>query len=625
MATGTVNTTNKIAVWCVTEKGCSLGRQLTKELSGCHLFAPVSKIAKTSVEIPFDRLAPAVTVNFRNYSAHIFIMATGIVVRIIAPLLKTKMEDPAILVMDEAARHVISLVSGHLGGANALTEKVAANTGADPVITTATDIAGITSFDTLARRLKAKVEPKVGIKKTATALLEGRPVALICDEAVYKAVQREFPAVTHFKTIDPDALKSFEALCIISDATPALPDSLKDMALFLRPPTLALGIGCNRGTEEEEITNAIHHVLTTYRLSPLSIASIASVDLKADEEGIIKAAETLRIPFQTFPPSELNRVSETTVGLSPDSSQAMKHIGVKGVAEPAALLAAGKGADLIIPKQKIGNVTVAVARKPLTNLISRKGRLSIVSIGPGGPDYITLHARKLLNRANTVVGYTKYIELIKPFTTGKEIIQTGMTREIERVEAAIDAASKGKNVALVASGDAGVYGLAGLALELASKKEADIEMEISPGITAAVSAAAIVGAPLTNDYITLSLSDLLTPTETVISRIHTAAVSGMVTVIYNPKSRKRTRLIALLQETFLRYRAPETPVAIVTHALRKGQHTVLTTLKDFLTVEITMNSIVIIGNAETVIISSPDGPRMVTRRGYERKTKSTKL
>ena len=567
---------------------------------------------------PFGRLEPAVKKAFRTYPAHLFIMATGIVVRMIAPLLESKLADPAVVVMDEGGQHVISLISGHLGGANALTDTVADLTGADPVITTATDVAGIIAFDTLAQRIGAKVEPKTAIKATATALLNGQPVALVCDPNFYDAVRPDVPRVTHLNTADPEELKKFEAVCIISDTPLELPDPLKRKTLFIRPPTLCLGIGCNRATPKAEITAAVETTLKDFGLSPLSVFRIASADRKADEAGLKGFAKERAIPFVTYSADALNTVSETHTGLSPDSEHAMKHLGVKGVAEPAALLGAGEGAHLVIPKQKIGNVTVAVARRPIPVPV-REGSLTVVGIGPGHLAYLTPHAKRALRRADTLVGYTKYIQLVEPFIEGKEVIQTGMTRETQRVIAALEAATAGKKVALIGTGDAGIYGLAGLALELAEKRGDTFPVTISPGITAGIAAAAVVGAPLTNDYITLSLSDLLTPRETVIARIEAAAASGMVTVIYNPKSKKRTELIALLQKAFLRHRPSETPVAVVTHALREGQAHVLTTLADFLNEEITMNSVVIVGNADTVILPTADGPRMVTRRGYEQK------
>ncbi len=609
---------SEIALWFLSKRGLRHAVALSKSLKIFCFIPKGVHMEKSIPHISFTRLAPAVAEAFHTYPAHIFIMATGIVVRIIAPLLKSKMEDPAVVVMDEQARNVVSLLSGHLGGANALAETVAALTGANPVITTATDVAGLTSFDSLARQFGAKVEPKEAIKATATALLNRQLVALVCSDDLYRAIRGSFPSLTHYGRVDVEALKNFDACCMITDTEITLPPEISQRTLFLRPPTLVLGIGCNRGTTEGEIQMAVEKTLRKARLSPLSIFRVASVDKKANEAGLKGFAKSLGIPFITFPPQMLNTLSETHDGLSPDSAQAMKHLGVRGVAEPAALLGAGKGSRLIVPKQRIGNVTVAVAQRPFI-FPRRKGLLTIVGIGPGHQDYLTSDAKRALQTADTIVGYTRYIQLIEPLLAGKEVIQTGMTREIERVEAALTAAESGKKVALIGTGDAGVYGLAGLAIEHATIRKSPVPIKISPGITAAISAATVVGAPLSNDYITLSLSDLLTPRETVIARIKAAAASGMVTVLYNPKSKKRTQLIALARETFLKYRSPKTPVAIVTHALRDGQTHVLTTLQDFLNEVITMNSVVIIGNEDTLILPTPEGPRMVTRRGYERK------
>ena len=613
---------NKLAVWVLSDRGRTLGKRLISRFSGAALFYLGDPSAQSvdSTETPFASLKEAVAGAFHEYDAHLFIMAAGIVVRMIGPLLVDKRTDPAVVVMDERARHVISLVSGHLGGANDLAGEIALITGADPVITTATDLSGQMAFDTLARRMDARVEPKTAIKGTSAALLAGKPVALICDNALLERVRKDFPSVVHFEKADIKALDRFEAACIVSDTVLPIPTPLKNRVLFVRPPTLTVGIGCNRGTDREEITTAVSDVLKSHTLSLLSVFQVASVDRKADEPGLAAFAQSLDVPFATFDAQQINTLfSEDGHGLSAPSEPARKHVGVNGVAEPAALLAAGAGAELIVPKQKIGNVTVAVARRPLPADSLVRGHLAIVGIGPGDTAYLTCHARRAIEAADILAGYTKYMALIAPFTAGKEIIKTGMTRETERVDAAIEAALRGNRVALIASGDAGIYGLAGLAMERAEQCGGDLEISVSPGVTAAVSAASVVGAPLTNDYITLSLSDLLTPTETVLDRIRAAAFSGMVTVVYNPKSKKRTRLIRLLQEEFLKFRPPETPVAIVTHALRTGQETVITTLGVFLEADISMNSIVIVGNADTILLDTPNGKKMVTQRGYERK------
>lgn len=244
-----------------------------------------------------------------------------------------------------------------------------------------------------------------------------------------------------------------------------------------------------------------------------------------------------------------------------------------------------------------------------------KGKLFVLGIGPGGIDYMTARSRYLIETSDAVAGYKNYIELISSLIGDREIISTGMTREIERVDRAIDAAVSGKTVSLVCSGDSGIYGMAGLVYERMDIRNIHVEVEVSPGVTAGIAAGSILGAPLTNDFIIISLSDLLTPAETVKKRVMAAAQSDMVTAVYNPISKKRRELIEHLQQQFLIFRDKSTPVGIVTHALREGQRAEIRTLVNFLEADMNMNSILIIGCSDTYIIND----KMVTRRGYQRK------
>ncbi len=248
-------------------------------------------------------------------------------------------------------------------------------------------------------------------------------------------------------------------------------------------------------------------------------------------------------------------------------------------------------------------------------MTDNKGKLFVLGIGPGNINYMTVHTRHLLETSDVIAGYKNYIELIAPFAINKEIISTGMTKEIERVDRAIEAASVGKTVSLVCSGDSGIYGMAGLVYERMELTGIDVEVEVSPGVTAGIAAGSLLGSPLSNDFITISLSNLLTPTETVKKRISVAAQSDMVTVIYNPVSKKRKELIEFLHLEFLKHRENTTPVGVVTHALRKGQKQEIRTLDNYMEAEMDMNSILVIGNSDTQIING----KMVTRRGYERK------
>ena len=246
---------------------------------------------------------------------------------------------------------------------------------------------------------------------------------------------------------------------------------------------------------------------------------------------------------------------------------------------------------------------------------NNKGKLFVLGLGPGDINYMTAHTLNLIEASDVIAGYKNYIELISALTEDKEIITTGMTKEIERVDKAIEAAANGKTVSLVCSGDAGIYGMAGLVFERMEATGIDVEVEVSPGVTAGIAAGSLLGSPLSNDFITISLSNLLTPTETVKDRISIAAQSDMVTAVYNPISKKRKELIEFLQQEFIRHREKTTPVGIVTHALRNGQRKEIRTLDNFLQAEMDMNTVLIIGNSDTCIING----KMVTRRGYERK------
>lgn len=213
-----------------------------------------------------------------------------------------------------------------------------------------------------------------------------------------------------------------------------------------------------------------------------------------------------------------------------------------------------------------------------------------------------------------VAGYNTYIDLVDELISEKqEVISTGMTKEIDRVEMALEAAQDGSRVAIVSSGDAGVYGMAGLVLETVDKKGLELEVEIIPGITAANAAASTLGAPLMHDYAVISLSDLLTPWQVIIDRLKRAASGDFVVVLYNPKSKQRQQQIVKAREIFLQHKEPSTPVGIVRSAKRGSEEMVITDLENMLDEEIGMVTTVIIGNSETFSFADS----MVTPRGYE--------
>ena len=246
------------------------------------------------------------------------------------------------------------------------------------------------------------------------------------------------------------------------------------------------------------------------------------------------------------------------------------------------------------------------------------GKISVVGIGPGSLDDMTYRARRAIEEATAVVGYKRYVELIAELVDGKKVLDTGMTQEIERCRAALQEASAGETVVVISSGDAGIYGMAGLVLELLVKMDKTERPEFGggiPGGSAMSAAAGLLGAPIMHDFVVISLSDLLTPWEVIHERAELAAKGDFVTALYNPRSNKRVGQIKAVQETFLHYRSPETPVGIVTGASRANESTQISTLGDFTKEDINMFSLVIIGNSKTRQV----GDWMITPRGYQKR------
>jgi precorrin-3B C17-methyltransferase len=248
-----------------------------------------------------------------------------------------------------------------------------------------------------------------------------------------------------------------------------------------------------------------------------------------------------------------------------------------------------------------------------------KGILYVVGIGPGAQAHATPAALEAIAQAQVVVGYTTYIKLVRHLLVGKEIVRTGMTEEISRARAAIERARDGATVALISSGDPGVYGMAGLVFQVLKdmgwKRGEPPELRIIPGITALSSCASLVGAPLVHDFCAISLSDLLTPWPVIARRIEAAADADFVIGLYNPASGRRTRQIVEAQSIIRRYRSGETPVALVKSAYRKLKHAALSDLDHFLDYEIGMLTTVLVGSSNSYVFEG----YMVTPRGYTNK------
>ena len=247
----------------------------------------------------------------------------------------------------------------------------------------------------------------------------------------------------------------------------------------------------------------------------------------------------------------------------------------------------------------------------------------MVSLGPGFPEYIIPRAKNALAEAQVIVGYQTYIDLVRPLLNDQEVVATGMKAEVKRCQLALDQACAGQRVAVVSSGDAGIYGMAGLVLEMCvaqglkvgppeGEAEVDFHLEVIPGIPALAAGAALLGAPLMHDFVAISLSDLLTPWETILKRLELVAQGDFVIVLYNPKSKKRDWQLGAVRDLLLGHKDPLTPVGIVSRAMRHGQEIVITTLQDLPNHPVDMQTIVVVGNSQTYA----HGSYMITPRGY---------
>ncbi|MFC1943489.1 precorrin-3B C(17)-methyltransferase [Chloroflexota bacterium] len=608
---------NETAIVALTRKGVELGRRLRPLLPGSHLYLP-EKFAVEGKPDEHSFLPPAKEIVgevFRHYRYLVLIMAVGIAVRLIASELGDKHKDPGVVVLDDAGTFSISLLSGHIGGANELSKKIASFLGAHPVVTTASEVGETISVDLLGKEFDWELEDNSNVTKVSAALVNGESISIYQDagERNWWPETRPLPDnVRIFTSIAALIKANCSAALFITDRIIGKEDQtlLPRHAVIYRPKSLVIGIGCKRGTMGAEIEGAVAGAFSEHGLSLKSIRNVATIDLKKDEAGLLEFTRKYHLPIEYFDKETLSNADFP----SPASAMALKHVGTPAVCESAAILSSAT--SLFVPKASFkGAVTVAVARLPFNSDKQKNGKLFLIGLGPGNPEHMTFRAREALSESEVVVGYKTYIKLIEPFLRQKEVIATGMGAEIERAKIAIDLAKKGRTVSIVSSGDAGIYGMAGLVSEIIHEQSDELVIEFVPGVPAIVAAAALLGAPVMTDFAAISLSDYLISWAEISQRLKLAAQGNFVIALYNPRSKKRQRQLTEAREIILQYRSPLTPVGIVTHAYRPQQQVVITDLAHILDYEVDMNTTIIIGNSTTFTFSG----RMVTPRGYQKK------
>jgi len=395
--------------------------------------------------------------------------------------------------------------------------------------------------------------------------------------------------------------------------------------LVYHPATLAIGLGCERGAPAEESVALVRRVLAEAGLAEAAVAAVCSIDVKADEPAVNAVGAALGVPVRLFDPVALEA---ETPRLANPSDLVFREVGCHGVAEAAALAAAGADGDLVVAKRKGARTTCAVARAPgviAADTVGRsRGSLAVVGIGPGAADWRTPEAEAAIARASDVVGYGLYLDLLGGLAAAKPAHRFALGEERQRVRHALDLASEGRAVALVSSGDAGIYAMAALVFEeLEGAGRADwrrIEITVSPGISAMQAAAARVGAPLGHDFCAISLSDLLTPWPVIERRLEAAAEADFVIALYNPVSASRRRPLARAREILRAHRGAETPVVLAHRLGRAGELIRHVTLDALVPDMADMLTLVLIGARATRRVGRGDGGAWVyTPRGYRAK------
>jgi len=592
----------------LTARGAALARRLMRELPGAALHGLTGRV--TEADRHFDDTAVHLRALFAARHPIVGLCAAGVLIRALAPTLGDKRAEPAVVALAEDGSAAVPLLGGHRG-ANALARRLAALTGGTAAVSTAGDLRFGVALDA----------PPPGWclanpqdhKAFAAALLDGAALHLDGD----------------LPWLAASALPLADDAPLTLRATVA-PQAGSARALVYHPRVLALGLGCERGTAPDEVVALAERCLAENDLAPGALAAVVSLDLKSDEPAIHATAAHFGVPARFLPAATLEAERPR---LANPSEAVFREVGCHGVAEGAALAAAGPEAALVAPKAKSARGTCAVAQAPAPfdpMAVGRaRGSLAVVGLGPGDLMWRAPEAETALRRAGDLVGYRLYLELLGPLAAGKACHAYALGDEEARVRAALDLAAQGRDVALVCSGDPGIYAMAALVFELIERGGdpawARPAVTVVPGISALQAAAARAGAPLGHDFCAISLSDLLTPWATIERRLRAAAEGDFVVALYNPVSRRRRDQLMVAVRILGGERPAATPVVLARNLGRDGETVQVIRLDELTPERVDMLTVVLIGASETRVVPRGDGGCWVyTPRGYAAKTKSAR-
>ncbi|MEL6478351.1 MAG: precorrin-3B C(17)-methyltransferase [Pseudomonadota bacterium] len=551
------------------------------------------------------------------------VCAAGILIRAVAPLLSDKRIEPPVVAVAEDGSAAIPLLGGH-HGANRLAREIAEILNGTAQVTTAGDLTLGLSLD----------EPPPGwgmqiwagsVKGLAAGLLSGAERQVMGAGPFAEDLARKLGV-----TLTSHRMDSFPMLGSMQQEDAVLvtcTEGSEVNAISYHPKRYVIGVGCARDCPPQELQALVQEAMAAEQIPKAGVAGIFSIDLKADEPAVLSLAAP-ESPLRVFPADRL----EAEAGrLANPSEIVFAEVGCHGVAEGAALAAAGPEGWLVVEKRKTANATCAIARAPAPLVAlpgGRRGRVSLVGIGPGQSAWRTPEASRLVVEADELVGYGLYIDLLGPLAAGKPRHDFPLGGEEARCRFALERAGEGRDVAIICSGDAGIYAMGALVFELMDTGAAGgpvsdaarrVEVISAPGVSALQAAAARAGAPLGHDFCAISLSDLLTPRADILRRIRAAAEGDFVIAFYNPVSKRRRTLLAEARDILLGHRPEDCPVLLASSLGRPEEQIRYRTLATLEVGEVDMLTTVLIGSSQSRLAQLGEGPRMYTPRGYERK------
>ncbi|EEE39707.1 precorrin-3B C(17)-methyltransferase [Prochlorococcus marinus] len=571
-----------------------------------EIYVAGSTYAKTKDKDSIPQIKPKKLLKekWEDIDLIIFIGSIGASIRLINTLLTSKDKDPGVIVMDKKGSKVLPIIGSHQSNTQKIAFQISELFSSEIIETNNSNDQNYLNLDSFGNQWGWK---RSGAIKSWSKLVikQAKNQEIFCKQLAGNSL---------WKTSE-----SAEIINQLFERETENPDSTFHVSIFenhkttWHPPVLWVGIGCERNTSKELIVHSLNNLLESGNLSHHSIAGFATIDIKKDEKGILELGEENKLPIKFFTKEDLSKI------IVPNpSSMVKKSIGIPSVAEASCLLAAGEESKLLEEKRiftnQSGAVTIAVAESK-NQYNPTHGEIHIVGSGPGDISFLTNNSRKALSRCTVWIGYKMYLDLIKPLKRSDHVlVGSELTQEKERCIKAIKLAEEGIKVALISSGESGFYGMAGLLLELLQKikKEYRPYFEVHPGISSVQLAAALSGAPLMNDFCSISLSDKLTPWPLIEKRIEGALLGDFVIALFNPQSIERNWQLKSVIDQCLKSRPGNTPVLIARQVGRENQSKRFFTLNNIPIKEIDMLSIIIIGNSQTTLVDEI----FLTPRGY---------